>query len=297
METTGRTDTEMALFLDGELISEDDDGGSGDNACITYMVTEGKRYIVRVKAYSRDTGPYGFNVKFNELFDSAMEPNDTRESAYAINPDGEVQAYLAMEDIDWYTVTLPVQGIFGCETLGNVDTLLSLFDAKGRELASDDDSGSRDNAKLSGFLNAGTYFIRVRGYHGETGQYTLKTELRIPPEADQYEPDNARTAAKEIKLNETQKRSFTNKDDVDWAFINIPSAGRYRFRAIGESNRELDTYLGLYKGDTLIGEDDDSGGGYASMLELQLNPGTYHIRVHFLDSNPTDWYLLRAERR
>jgi hypothetical protein len=297
VETTGRLDTEMTLFFEGDSLRVNDDGGSASNARISHMVEAGKVYIVMVKAYSNDTGSYGFKTVFSDLSDSSMEPNDTRETAFILDLGRELQAFLVVGDVDWYLFTIPTGGIFSCETQGRLDTLIHLFDSKGREFAADDDSGNGGNAKLSCPLSPGNYYIRVRGYDGDVGQYTLLADLRILPGTDQYEPDDTRTTAKELLLNETQKRSFTGKDDVDWVFINIRTAGTYRFRANGERNSNLDSFLALYSGETLIGEDDDSGGGYSAQLELRLNPGTYHIRVHFLDSNPTDWYLLRAERK
>jgi hypothetical protein len=298
VETTGRLDTEMTLFLEGDSLREhDDDSGSASNARIRRMVEAGKRYIIMVKAHSDDTGPYGFKTAFSELSDSAIEPNDTRETASTIHLGKELQVFLSVSDVDWFFFTIPARGIFSGETRGNMDTLIHLFDAKGREFAADDDSGNGGNAKLSCPLNPGDYYIRVRGYDGDVGQYTLAADLRIPPGADYYEPDDTETTAKELSLNETQKRSFTGRDDVDWAFITIRTAGTYRFRADGEQNSNLDSFLAVYRGETLLGSDDDSGEGYSAQLELRLSPGTYHIRVHFLDNNPTDWYLLRAERK
>jgi len=64
-ETTGNVDTYIE-FYDAdtmEMLSEDDDGGSGYNAQMRYNVEAGKRYIVKVRGYSSgDTGNYGFRA-------------------------------------------------------------------------------------------------------------------------------------------------------------------------------------------------------------------------------------------
>jgi len=69
METTGSTDTCMQFYNADtrELLDEDDDGGSGYNARISYSVQAGTRYIAKVKGYdSSDTGSYGFRAYFQD---------------------------------------------------------------------------------------------------------------------------------------------------------------------------------------------------------------------------------------
>ena len=57
METTGSIDTFMELYdaSSREMLTSDDDSGSGSNARIRYNVTAGKRYIIKVRGYDEDT--------------------------------------------------------------------------------------------------------------------------------------------------------------------------------------------------------------------------------------------------
>ena len=68
METSGDIDTYMELYnAAGDLLEEDDDGGSGLNARIEYNVRSGNRYIAKVRGYGRDdTGAYSFRAYFED---------------------------------------------------------------------------------------------------------------------------------------------------------------------------------------------------------------------------------------
>ena len=69
LETTGSLDTLIYLYDANttELLTEDDDSGSGYNARIRHNVQEGRRYIAMVKGYgSGNAGQYGFRAYFQD---------------------------------------------------------------------------------------------------------------------------------------------------------------------------------------------------------------------------------------
>ena len=74
-------------------------------------------------------------------------------------------AYFAMltpeDGVHVYEVAIPQAGRFTIETEGTLDTHGALFDTDGRELLADDDSGDRENFRLSLNLTPGIYYIRV----------------------------------------------------------------------------------------------------------------------------------------
>ena len=78
-------------------------------------------------------------------------------------------------DVDVYRFTSPVTADFTIETTGPSDTLILLTDHQGAVFASDDDSGTNQNARIVHNLVQGTaYFIEIREYHNDdTGDYTL----------------------------------------------------------------------------------------------------------------------------
>ncbi|MDR0402892.1 MAG: PPC domain-containing protein [Treponema sp.] len=193
--TSGRIDTVMELYTDSfELIAENDDGPDDYNARLGLMVERGKNYIVLVRGYSEDeTGSYGVKAVFSVLPDKDMEPNDSMSEAFPISIDTPVKAFIFSEnEQDWYSFVLPGGCFVTIDAVGegSVDMFLELFDAAGRKLDEDDDSGHNVDAKISLFLEAGTYYIKAGAYG--TGEYSLVCALREPNQAGAYEPDDRR---------------------------------------------------------------------------------------------------------
>jgi hypothetical protein len=296
-------------FYHGEsrskLDENDDFGGeSGDvtiESRIDYPVEGGTPYIVKVRKYTgSDTGAYQFRAAYLEIRDARFEPNDTGEQAGLIELGTPVEAFLSTpSDIDWYRIEVPAPGgLFTVYTEGSVDTLLELYDPQNDLLADADDFAEDTNARIALTLSSGgSYSIKVSAYGSSRGDYTLMTRLREPIGPDPFEDDDALSGAKPIELGETQRRTFTDGDDVDWVSLRIEEPAFYLIIAQGEKTPDLDTYLKLYdEGGQLITEDDDGDEGYSARIRAKLTPGTYFIRLHVLDSGPFDeGYELRVE--
>ena len=298
-ETSGSLDTIMELYDDtGKMIAEDDDGGEEDNAKIVFPLTGGKSYIVMVRGYSGETGSYEFFVRESEFPDRAMEPNDTIDTAFRMGTDETITAYLGPNDPDWYSFSVRNQCLVRILTGGRIDKQLSLYDASGRELVMIDDSEQETNARISRFLEKGSYYILVKGYGKNiVGTYRLRIRIRENVVFDIYDPDSTPEEAKEIKIGETQRRIFIDEDDIDWVFFTVVNPGRYRIQAAGEKSSELDTYLELFDNNLeLIAKDDDGGEGYSALIRQNLSPGRYYLRVKCLDDVTDNYYLLSLER-
>ncbi|MDR2185604.1 MAG: peptidase [Treponema sp.] len=297
-ETSGDLDTFMELYdAEGSLLDEDDDGGGGANARIDYPLEEGKKYLAVVRGYSGETGTYRFRVQFVEIADAAMEPNDTKEQAFTLALDTEIDGYFhSSSDEDWYRVDIPAGGgQLAAYTEGSIDTLITVYDGGGKEIAEDDDSGEDYNARAAVLVSGGPLYIKVSAYEGERGAYTFQVQLREPVGLDSYEPDNAIQNAKPIEAGEIQRRTFS-EGDADWVSFTVSRRGYYVFHARGESSNDLDTYLELFdKDENAIGEDDDGGEGYSAKLKIRLDPGTYYIKIFCLDNEAEEDYLFSVE--
>lgn len=304
VETTGSVDTKIKVYADGELLVQNDDGGDDSNARAGFMAAAGTNYTIEVSGYSGDdTGNYAVRAYFSEIPDKHLEPNDSMETARGLplnDPSGffntTVHAFIATDDDeDWYKIDIPPGGgYFSVRTESDADTYLELFDGRGEKLTENDDTENGVNAKIALVLDAGVYYIKVRAY--ESGAYALSCALHKVNTADAWEPDDTRETAKTITVNETQIRTFTTEDDVDWASFTVDLRGYYVIRARGRENPELDTYISLYAaGGELIGEDDDSGENFDAVLGRKLAPGQYCIRVHVLEY-PSGSYSLSVTR-
>jgi hypothetical protein len=196
----------------------------------------------------------------------------------------------ASTDEDFFLLVPDKDGLMTCETTGDMDTYMYLYDESGRQLAENDDGGSGNNARIRQSVRAGgRYIAKVKGYGGEAGSYGFRAYLtpEVRAEPDEYEPDDTFEQAKDIVIGVPQQHTFHSDDDVDWVKFQITSAGDYTIRARGVNSNRLDTCIELFDSNQRsIGDDDDGGDNLDSMLSLRLDPGTYYLKVRCLESSP-----------
>ena len=135
---------------------------------------------------------------------SFADVGDTRQTATtltvgtsrteAINPDN---------DIDYFSVQINQTGQLTVWTTGSLDTVGRLENSAGTTLAENDDGGSSANFSITLDVEPGTYYVRVRGYGGNTGNYTVHAAF---------------------EAEETDTSTDVNGGDVDTG--NIPSIFR-----------------------------------------------------------------------
>ncbi len=120
-------------------------------------------------------------------------------------------------------------------------------------------------------------------------------------EPDGYEPDNASSAAKPIQVGSgPQAHNFCPENDVaDWVSFSAQGGQTYRIATV-ELQTYADTLIRLYGGDgkTLLKQDDDSGPGWASLIEWTSPAnGTYYVEVieYFGRAGTDTGYALRVD--
>ncbi|MCL2229681.1 MAG: DVUA0089 family protein [Treponema sp.] len=301
METTGSIDTYMHFYNydTGDEIAVNDDGGQGLNARIVQSVRAGTRYLAVVRGFGGSTaGAYGFRafIVVREGMSSFENP-----IAYEIG-EGDtnivtVNRTLQQGDEDYFLLVPARNGRLTIETTGRIDTYMELYDADREMLDENDDGGNNNNARLRYSVTAGTrYIVLIRGYsQNVSGSYGFRAFFpdgtNVSP--DEFEPDNEPGQAKSIEIGATQTRNFHSGDDIDWVRFQITRAGRYTINVRGVNNNRLDTYIELYDSNlNLIAEDDDGGDSLSSRLSLNLNNGTYLLKIWCLDDEPNQPYTL-----
>ena len=99
---------------------------------------------------------------------------DTLSEATQVALGSSTAGSLLAGDTDYFRVTVSSLGTLVAYTTGSTDTYGSIGDDSGSVLAEDDDSGERSNFLVFTSVDAGTYYIEVRGYSSSTtGNYTL----------------------------------------------------------------------------------------------------------------------------
>ena len=191
-------------------------------------------------------------------------------------------------DEDWYYVDILQQPrpntILSIETIGDLDTYMDLYSESGMEMLSNDDGGEGDNARIDLFLEStGRFFVRVKHYDGsDQGEYRIVADYSSAT-PDEFEPDDGRTQAKEIRADGSeQQKNFTPADDQDWIKFTISETGTVTVRTFGD----IDTYVKLFdRLGNLVAEDDDSGSDYNAQVERLLQPGQYFVRIHQVEGD------------
>ena len=177
VETSGNTDTYLQVYdSSGSLISENDDGGVDYNARVEIFNEANKTYLVRLSQLGSDNSPYRILASFETI--PADPGNTSRARAVPVRPGEAVQVFFRSSDESrWYRYDASGRGtMFTVQTSGEMDTLLSLYNAQENLIAQDDDSGDGLNALISETLGAGTVYIEVKLLGGRTGRTTLRAE-------------------------------------------------------------------------------------------------------------------------
>jgi hypothetical protein len=255
-------DTDVYLRLadaDGNVIVENDDiSRSNLNAAIEYELEEDGTYFIAALAY--DPGSYTLVLYAEEESsgsnqssgDGPIELNyGDNTSGQAISLDTPIVYYFNGQAGDTVSITLASDA---------VDVYLVLTDSNGNELAENDDiSQSNLNSFIETVLPAnGTYLVGVFAY--DAGPYELSLEAGSTGTVPVSEPSQEQ---QDVITGEITDRDyflqFPLEDIAEGSTISIE---------VNATSGDLDTYVGLFQGDTVIAENDDGvQGSTNSVLE------------------------------
>ena len=203
VSTTGTTDTFGTLIgPDGRQLAEDDNSGADKNFLMTRHVTKGLHGVTVQGAQRADAGQYRLVISF--IKNSTVTPpppdstpdttppaddhGDTSANATPVGLSSSTPGELETEtDADYFQLAVTRTGTLTVETTGATDTQGQLL-RDGVPVADDDDSKDGKNFRIVQDVSPGTYYVRVTGYHGARGSYTLAVrfntaagELENPP--------------------------------------------------------------------------------------------------------------------
>jgi formylglycine-generating enzyme required for sulfatase activity len=167
VNTGGNLDTVLTVYDEqNKRIARNDDIDTENRNSRVFFTASGTVYIKVNKADGTTGGSF-------TLY-SAVQ-HDTKESALPIQLGGTPVATIFISSQEWYQLAIPPGsgGRVIIYTEGNLDTYLEIYDAANNLIASDDDSGSSNNARVA-IDASGTVYIKVREYSGSIGgNYTL----------------------------------------------------------------------------------------------------------------------------
>jgi len=219
------------------------------------------------------------------------EPDDSAEEASSLEP-GETQSHdlHAKGDHDWLCFEAVAGATYAIQTsqLGReIDTVVSLYDEAGKQLAEDDDGGEEFLSSLMFWMpeEDGRLCVMVRSFSdtvaGRGTEYDVSVRLAENFRIDEYEPDGSRGRASRIEVGETQGHNRHVSGDVDWMFFEAQAGTTY---VINTSNLGalVDTAIYLYddQGNELDFDEDSGGEMWASRLRWTApESGVFYIKV------------------
>lgn len=259
-------------------------------------------------ATSSRTGTGGYSLVLSNV---NLDPDDQIAEAITL---GEVTQQRSNwttidspTDVDVYRIDVPASSRrlrFDIDRqVPQLDSVLRIFDASGRQLAFNDDGPNPDEERSSEsyleylFPRAGAYYVAVSGFgntayspvtglgdaNGSTGDYML---LVSPADAD---PDDAINQATSLGAITTPRRSsgqVSSADDVDMFSFSVAAGQRISFNIDNPTGGTLDSFLRCFdaRGNVLGSNDDgpapNEPASNESYLELIFPvAGTYYVGV------------------
>jgi hypothetical protein len=171
----------------GTVVASDDDGGDTTYSLITYTATTtGTFYIDAGTFNDESTGSYHLSAIAVPATGADSVLATTATTATLAVTGGIAGNIETASDHDWYRITLTAGETYvfrtgGVVADGTVDTTLTLRDAAGTQLLTNDDAGEGAySAVRFTATTSGTYYLDVGAFGSTTGQYTL-TAFTTPP--------------------------------------------------------------------------------------------------------------------
>ncbi len=218
---------------------------------------------------------------------SSDDHGDYTYSATSISADSTTSGYISSGDNDYFKITLTTSGTLTLSTTSSMDTYGVLYNSSGTQIAYNDESGSGSNFQIEKELDAGTYYVKVKGYYSTTtGSYTLNSSF----EADSDDHGDYTYTATSISSDSTTSGYISSSDD-DYFKITLTSSGTLTLTTTSSIN----TYGTLYNSyGTQIASNYSSGSGSNFKIEKELDAGTYYLKVEGYYSTTTGSYTLNS---
>jgi hypothetical protein len=233
------------------------------------------------------------------------EPNDRREQAQEIrlgeNIGGGVQQN---NDDDWYKLAVDKPGKnylqVDLSAVLEIDTYLYLYDANGQRLVEVNEAAKNAAESIARFpVESGFYYVRIYlGGKATQEKYTLTTKITgLWQEGWEFEPNDSRERANDLKLGQSVQGYFDHKRDEDYYELTIDAPGKTLIQIDLSAVPEVNGQIQLYndKRRTLWSVNDTEKNGPESIFNLALAQGVYYVNAWAHEANTKDPYTLSAK--
>lgn len=270
------SDADVELYDEFENLIDSSFNFGTNEEYIELQLNEGFYYI-RVYPYSGDTD-YSLDVFATPI--NTDNAGNSLDSARVISVGSSVSffddAVGYADSNDYYRFTLNSSSLFELNLTGlSSDADVELLDSNGNYVDASTLSGSQsENLELS--LNAGTYYINIYPYSGDT-EYTLEV---LAQSQSSTSPDNAGNSisnASPIGVNSSRSDAVGDFDENDYYRLDLSSSGEISLNLTGLSS-DIDIELLDDNGDYITSS--VNGGSNSETISTRLNAGTYYVHVY-----------------
>lgn len=256
----------------GQFIALDDNSGGQRNALLGFTATTTGTHYVAATGVGGTVGTYSLTAKRVIGDDQLASTATTGRLAVGSSIDGNIER---VGDHDWFAIPLVAgQNVqFNLEGTTLADPLLTLRSSSGAAIASDDDSGTGLNARLTYRVpSSGTYYVDVQGVENTLGTYRLSAAAVAADDVG----DGPSTTAR-VVVGGSFSGGIDFAGDEDWVAVSLSAGQSYAFRLDGVTLS--DPLLGLFSSaGVLLDIDDDSGGSTNSLIQfVPTATGTYFL--------------------
>lgn len=251
----------------GNQITYNDDNGTDRNFRISYSLTQGSVYYLKVKLYSSSaTGSFTVRVDLQQAWPpSYTTMNLNTNYSASISTGGAVK---------YFRFTPSASGTYTFSSTGSSDSCAYLLNSSGSTLAYDDDSGAGTNFSLSYSLTGGsTYYLLVRMYSSSaTGSFTVTVTTAWPP------------LYTTMVANSNYTANITMAGDAKYYRFTPTVSGTHVFTSTGSADPY--GYLLNSSGTQLACNDDYNGRNFQISYNLTANQ-VYYLKVRHYGSTTT----------
>ena len=290
----------VAVLYDAELydgeeseLAYNDDSEDGLNLAsrIDWPVESAGTFYVAVRGWEENTGSYTLSVaRVADPVDIADDHSNTADGATPVVVGEAVPGSVDYGgDVDFFVFEAEAGELYQVDvSLGTLpDSTAVLYDAEESELAYNDDYLSLASRIDWLAESAGTFYVAVEGYGGETGSYTLTVE----PVIDDHV--NSADGATPVVVGEAVPGSVDYRDDVDF-FVFEAEAGEW-YRIDVSLGTLPDSVAVLYDADEselAYNDDREDGLDLASRIDwLAESAGTFYVAVGGFDERAGSYTL------
>lgn len=214
----------------GQILTSDDDSGTGNDSLITYTPTESGKIYLAASGVASAVGTYRLTASTKADGDDYAASTGTTGRVNVNGPAVSGNLETGADD-DWFAVNLTAGNVYrftltGIDGGGGTlaDPVLWVRDASGTLVGSNDNSGTSRDSVLS-FLAPGTGVFYLNPWSIQGGTYRLTATLVST--ADDYAASSATTGR--VAIGGSAAGTIGQASDVDWFAVDVVAGAEYSF--------------------------------------------------------------------